>query len=76
MQAEPEPPQEADTVEDQNNSLVAPLPSGPGALPAPDAAAPPQHQQGAWLGSLAVSLTRSARSMACPTAAFHCCPKA
>ena len=47
MQAEAEPPQEADTVEDQNNSLVAPLPSEAGELPAPDAAAPLQHQQGA-----------------------------
>ena len=47
-QVEAEPPQEADMVEDQNNSLVAPLPSGcGGALPAPDAAAPLQHQQGA-----------------------------
>jgi len=57
VQAEAEPPQEADTVEDQNNSLVAPLPSEDGGLPAPDAAASPQHQQGALLGHLMLPLT-------------------
>jgi len=59
MQAEAEPPQEADTVEDQNNSLVAPLPSEAGGLAAPDAAAPLQDQQGASFRHPTVLLSRN-----------------